>query len=134
MRKIFTLVVAASIATAQPVAAKAHLRDVAEISDGMFVVAVANEIRKQCNNISARMFRAYSYLTGLERRARDLGYSQAEIDAYVKSPEEKAQMRVRGEAYLKANGVSYADPETFCVLGRNEIAKGTQIGKLLRAK
>jgi hypothetical protein len=124
----------ASIAAAQPAFAKVPLRDVAEIDDGLFVVAVANEIRKQCDIISARMFRAYSYMNALQRRAGELGYSKAEIDAYVKSPDEKARMRARGEAYLKANGVSYADPETFCTLGRAEISKGTQIGQLLRAK
>lgn len=134
MRKIVPLVVAASVCLSGTAMAKTPLREVAEVDDGLFVVAVANEIRKQCNSISARMFRAYSYMNGLERRARNLGYSQTEIDAYVKSPEEKARMRARGEAYLKANGVSYADPETFCTLGRTEIAKGTQIGQLLRAK
>ncbi|MGH1357098.1 MAG: DUF5333 domain-containing protein [Thalassovita sp.] len=134
MRKIVPLVIAVSIAATQPAFAKAPLRDVAEIDDGLFVVAVANEIRRQCDSISARMFRAFSYMNRLERRARDLGYSQTEIDAYVKSPDEKARMRARGEAYLKANGVSYADPETFCTLGQTEIAKGTQIGQLLRAK
>ncbi|WP_420567029.1 DUF5333 domain-containing protein [Thalassovita sp.] len=134
MRKIFPLVLAASITAAMPAFAKVPLRDVAEIDDGLFAVAVADEIRKQCNSISARMFRALGYMNALERRARDLGYSKAEIDAYVKSPDEKARMRKRGEAYLKANGVSYADPETFCTLGRAEISKGTQIGQLLRAK
>lgn len=134
MRKITPIVVAASIVLGTPALAKAPLRDVAEIDDGLFAVAVADEIRKKCDTISARMFRAYMYINSLERRASELGYSQSEINAYVKSPEEKARMRARGEAYLKANGVSYADPETFCTLGRTEIAKGTQIGQLLRAK
>jgi len=43
-------------------------------------------------------------------------------------------MRAKGEAYLKANGVDRKKPETFCALGRNEIAKKSLIGALLRAK
>ena len=78
--------------------------------------------------------RALNYINALEKRAQELGYSKQEIKAYVKSKEEKARMRARGEAYLKANGASYADPETFCKLGKAEIAKGSRIGQLLRAK
>lgn len=134
MRKFVPALVAMSLGLSTPAVAKTPLREVAEIDDGLFAVAVADEIRKQCDTISARMIRAFMYMNALERRAKELGYSQTEIKAYVKSPEEKARMRARGEAFLKANGVSYADPETFCTLGRTEIAKGTQIGQLLRAK
>lgn len=134
MRMILPLIAASMMATAGMSSALPPLREVKEIDDGLFAVAVADEIRKECTSISARMFRALSYINTLENRALELGYSEQEIKAYVKSKEEKARMRARGEAYLKANGVSYADPETFCTLGRAEIEKGTRIGQLLRAK
>lgn len=134
MRLIPTLIAASMLAGASMAAALPSLREVKEIDDGLFAVAVADEIRQQCDGISARLFRALGYINTLESRAKELGYSEQEIKAYVKSPEEKARMRARGEAYLKANGVSYADKETFCTLGRAEIEKGTLIGQLLRAK
>ncbi|SEQ39764.1 DUF5333 domain-containing protein [Thalassovita taeanensis] len=114
--------------------AKPPLREVSEIHDGLLAVGIADEIRKNCGSISARMFRAINYVEGLKGRARDLGYTEDEIKAYYKSDVEKARMRALGEAYLKANGVSRANPASFCVLGEAEIAKASLIGKLLRAK
>ena len=115
-------------------AARPHLRDVAEINNGLFAVAIAREIKDYCPTIHARYFRAFNFLTSLKRKARDMGYSDAEIEAYVDNDEEKARMRARGEAYLAAKGVSYDDPQSFCALGREEINKSSQIGVLLRAK
>lgn len=134
MRVMLTVVTVSMLASAGMSAALPPLREVKEIDDGLFAVAVADEIRKECPRISARMFRALSYINALESRAVDLGYSEKEIKAYVNSKEEKARMRARGEAYLKANGASYADPDSFCVLGHAEIEKGSRIGQLLRAK
>ena len=134
MRMMLPLIAATLMANASFATALPPLREVKEIDDGLFAVAVADQIRKECPSISARMFRALSYINALENRARDLGYSEEEIKAYVESKAEKARMRARGEAYLKANGVSYAAPETFCALGKSEIAKATRIGQLLRAK
>lgn len=119
----------ASSASARPL-----LRDVDEINDGLFAVAIAREIKDYCPDISARYFRAFNLLADLKREARKLGYSDDEIKAYVENDEEKARMRARGEAYLAENGVSYDDPQSFCALGREEIKKSSQIGALLRAK
>ena len=121
-------------APASSAAARPHLREVVEINDGLFAVAIAREIKDYCPEISARYFRAFNFLSSLKRKARDMGYSDAEIEAYVDNDEEKARMRARGEAYLAAKGVSYDDPQSFCALGREEIEKSSQIGALLRAK
>lgn len=134
MRMMLPAITAALLATSVGASALPPLSEVEEINDGLFAVAVADEIRQECPSISARMLRALSYINTLENRALELGYSKQEIKAYVKSKDEKARMRVRGEAYLKANGASYANPETFCTLGKAEIAKGSRIGQLLRAK
>ncbi|MDF1802817.1 MULTISPECIES: DUF5333 domain-containing protein [Roseobacteraceae] len=134
MRMILPLMTASILASSGMASALPPLREVKSINDGLFAVAVADQIRKECSGISARMFRALNYINTLENHALELGYSKKEIKAYVKSKEEKARMRARGEAYLKANGASYAEPDTFCNLGRAEIAKGSRIGQLLRAK
>lgn len=115
-------------------AARPHLREVTEINDGLFAVAIAREIKDYCPDISARYLRAFNFLSSLKRTAREMGYSNAEIDAYVENDTEKARMRARGEAYLAAKGVSYDDPQSFCTLGREEIEKSSRIGVLLRAK
>lgn len=114
-------------------AAKPPLRDVAEIDNGVFYIAVANEIRDYCGSISARMFRALSTINQLKSRANSLGYSDDEIQAYLDSDAEKARMRAKGNAFLASRGVTYDKPETFCALGRAEIERNSAIGVLLRA-
>ncbi len=121
-------------ASVSAASARPHLREVAEINHGLFAVAIAREIKDYCPTIHARYFRAFNFLSSLKRKARDMGYSDAEIEAYVDNDEEKARLRARGEAYLAAKGVSYDDPQSFCALGREEINKSSQIGVLLRAK
>ena len=77
--------------------------------------------------------RAIGVLQRLKSRANALGYSDAEIRAYIESDAEKARMRAKGEAFLSQNGVRYGQPETFCAFGRSEIQKNSAIGALLRA-
>jgi len=72
------------------------------------------------------------FVNGLRNKARDMGYTDAEIAAYRKSPTEKARIRVKGEAYLAANNVTVGNIESYCALGRAEIKKSSQIGALLR--
>ena len=117
---------------AQAASAKPHLRDVPAIDDALLAVGLADEIRKECANISPRMFKALRFVNGLRDKAREMGYSDAEIDAYRKSEVEKQRLKAEGNAYLAANGVVPGNAETYCALGRAEIEKSSQIGALLR--
>lgn len=136
MRMMITLFIGGLMMTALAVnaVAKPHLRDVKSINDGLLAVGIADEIRKSCPSISARMFKALRFMNALENQAEAMGYSSTEIKAYVKSPQEKANMRARGEVYLASKGVIKTDPESYCAQGRVEIANKSQIGALLRAK
>jgi hypothetical protein len=119
---------------ALPAAARQPLSEVREIDDGLFYVALANEIRKSCDDIEPRIFMALSTLRSLNSKARAMGYTQAEIDAYTDSDAEKARMRARGAEYYAARGVDPAVPQDLCALGRAEIQRNSQIGVLLKAK
>jgi len=114
--------------------AKPPLRDVAEIENVLFAAAVAFELSEVCDSLKPRRLKALGRAWKLRSQANNLGYSDAEIKAYVDSDSEKARMRAKGEAYITANGAVYGQPETFCVLGRAEIANNSAIGVLLRAK
>ncbi|MEL7167394.1 MAG: DUF5333 domain-containing protein [Pseudomonadota bacterium] len=122
-----TLALVASTSFAKP-----PLREVREIDGTILAVGIADEIRKNCPTISARMFRAITVVNGLKSRARDLGYTDAEIDAYRKSDVEKERLKTERLAYFAAAGVEAGAPETYCALGAAEIAKGGQVGALLR--
>lgn len=134
MHILTSLTLAVSLTLASAADARADLRSERDINDGLLAIGIADEIRKNCGTISARMIKAYRYMKTLESTAKTRGYSDAEIEAYVTSNAEKAKMRSRGEAYLKANGVVRANPETFCDLGHAEIASNSRIGALLKAK
>ncbi|MFC4668637.1 DUF5333 domain-containing protein [Seohaeicola nanhaiensis] len=131
-----TFVAAIAIAVALPsyaAAARPALRDVPEIENALFAVAIADAVRDNCSSINARLVRALSFLRQIKAQANALGYSDDEIRNYVESDVEKARMRKKGKAFLAANGVNPDDPETFCTFGRAEIAKNSAIGALLRA-
>jgi len=115
-------------------AAQQNLRDVKSIDNAVFDVAVADKIRKECPEISARVVKALMLYRQVRAEARSLGFSDAQIEQYADSDTEKARMRAKGEAYLRANGVVASDPQSYCALGRKEIQKSSRIGSLLREK
>ena len=102
---------------------------------GEFVAAaVGDEIRQNCPTISARMFTVLGRINELSSYARERGYSDDEIEAFRKSPENKAELNRRRDAYLAANGVVAGDAESYCRLGRSEIEARSRIGTLLRSR
>jgi hypothetical protein len=131
---MFKMMIPAVVVTmiATTALAKPALRDVAAIDDALLAVGLADEIRKQCPNISARYIKALRFMNGLRDKAHNMGYSDAEIDAYRKSSADKARLKAEGKTYLSANGVQVGNPQSYCTLGRAEIRKSSQIGTLLR--
>ena len=120
--------------TAGVASAKPHLRDVPEIDGTILAVGIADEIRKNCPDISARLLRAYSVINGLKSKARGMGYTDDEIDAYRSSDAEKARLKAKRAAYLAQGGVTAGQPASYSARGRQEIEKVGQIGALLRMK
>lgn len=110
------------------------LNTVKPIDEGLFAVALAVEISDACASISPRTIRGLSVLRSLKTQANQMGYSDTEIEAHVKSKAEKARMRARGEAYVRAQGLDPKNPADLCTLGQQEIARGSQVGALLRMK
>ena len=134
LRTAFLAVFVAGAFHASEAGGKQSLRDVPEIENRLFAVAVASEVAKQCDSIRARRLKGFNVLMGLRRKANQLGYTDAEIRTYVESDTEKDRMRSKGYKYLKSEGVDPNTPETFCVFGRAEIEKSSAIGALLKAR
>lgn len=112
--------------------AKTPLRDVPEIDNPMFSVAMAIEISDKCATIQPRTLKGLNFLMGLASKAKSMGYSKTEIDTYRKSEAEKARMRERGEAYMRDKGLDPTSSDDLCKLGQMEMAQGSQIGSFLR--
>ncbi len=122
------------IAAAAPAAALQPLHEDARVLNGFYVIGFADEIRKRCDTIEPRIFRAFSYLRSLERYARKAGYTSEDIDELQDNKAEKEKLRARIRADLAARGATPETPEGYCTVGLEEIAKGSAAGRLLKAK
>lgn len=108
------------------------LNEEPHINTSLVAVAVGNAIRKTCPSISARMLVALSKGRELQNYALEKGYSKDEMDAFLDDKTEKARVKGLAADYMAANGVIEGDVESYCTLGRAEIAKDSLIGSLLR--
>ena len=122
----------ALVGTAVLAQARVPLPEDRAIEDGLTLVAIGNELRKNCDAVSPKYLKTYNFVRGLHNRAKSLGYSEAEIEAYLDSDRDKARVDARARAYLIARGVDYGNPDTFCTVARAEIERGTSVGSFLR--
>lgn len=123
---VFALVAAMALG-ASGASARTALQDDATIENGLVLVAVGKMMRDQCPDISPRYIKAFAFAKSLESRAKSLGYSSAEIDAYLKSKSDKKRVKAKARDWIASRG------DDVCEVGRAEIAGGTTLGALLRA-
>ena len=130
--KTLTALALSAILAGMPAAAQTPLKDVAHVRDGIIHVGMAYEISEKCGEISARLFRGLGFLNSLKSHARGLGYSEADIDAYVNDEAEKDRLEAIARAQLAELGVIEGDEGSYCAVGRAQIAANTRVGWLLR--
>lgn len=131
-----TILAAAAIAiatTAQAAAALPPLHQNQTVIDGFYAIGLADEVRKNCNSIQPRWLTAWNFLKSLESYALNAGYTEAQIKQLTRDKAKKELLRSKIRSDLAARGATPANPEGYCNVGREEIAKGSQAGKLLRA-
>ena len=132
MRK--TLTTLAFIAAATPALTLQPLHEDKRVLAGFYAIGLADEVRKNCDSIEPRLITAWSYLKSLERYAKNAGYTSADIKALQDNKAEKEKLRAKIRADLAKRGATPENPEGYCTVGREEIAKGSAAGRLLRAK
>ncbi|WP_420863077.1 DUF5333 domain-containing protein [Algirhabdus cladophorae] len=133
MKFIAPIVVAMTL-TASPLAAATPLNQDTHIKNSLLAAAVGDEIRKNCDAISARMLVVFSKTKALERYALDQGHSEDDIKAFLKDKTERKRMEALRDAYLKNGGVTKGDSASYCALGQKEIAADSLTGQLLRSR
>ena len=129
--KSLVLSVALSLGTAAA-SAQVPLKDVTTVSEGLIATGMAIRISERCDSLEPRVVRGIAYLNSLRQHARDLGYSTEEIDAYIDDKEEERRLIAVAEARLASKGAVEGQPETFCAVGRAEMAADSATGRLLR--
>ena len=108
------------------------LRDDGRIANGLLLTMVTTFLVEGCDGIDVRRARSTPFLIGLARHGMSLGYSRAEIEAFIDDPVERARVEAQADAYLAQNGASRSNPASLCQMGRDEIAAGSAIGRMLR--
>jgi hypothetical protein len=109
------------------------LRNDERVHNGLLMIAIGRHIELTCPTIERRTIAAGAFLLGLANHAMSLGYSRAEVTDYVEDDTEQERMIAIARQYFAQRGVtSLEDVEGACRVGRDEIAAGTQIGRLLR--
>ncbi|MEM6385723.1 MAG: DUF5333 domain-containing protein [Pseudomonadota bacterium] len=122
------------IGLSSPAAALQPLHEDMRVLNGFYVIGFADEIRKRCNSIEPRIFRAIGYLRSLERYARNAGYTSEDIDKLQDNKAEKEKLKARINRDLARRGATPQTPEGYCTVGREEIAKDSAAGRLLKSK
>lgn len=108
------------------------LGEVPEIAEGLIATAIAYEVGRVCGPVDGRRVQGLAYLLQLQARARELGYGQEEINAFIDGDDpERARLEEVARGRLAALGAVEGDEASYCAVGRAEIAKGSPIGRLL---
>ena len=133
MKKLIAIALTAAT-LAVPAVALEPLAQERYVNDRLIAARVADRVRRECPSINARIVYAWSQARALKRYAENKGYSSSEIDAFLDSKQDKARIYAAAEDYLTRNGARKGDAESFCRIGRNEIASKSVAGSLLVAK
>lgn len=128
------LIAAATLATAMPAMAQANMAEDRYLNDRLVAARVADRIRRECPSIDLRVVSAWSQARALQRYARKQGNSDAAIDDYLDSKPVKKRIYGIADQYLAQQGAKAGDAESYCRVGRDEIAKNTVSGSLLSAR
>ena len=128
--KTLTLV---TLLTATPALALVPINEEPTIINTLLQGFIGDAIDDNCDTIEARKLRALGELNKLRDYALEQGYSADEIRALVTSKEEKAKGKALAAAWLKERGAEPGNPEAYCRIGEEEIAKESLIGYLLRS-
>ena len=132
--RTFVLSTAVMVILASPALALEPIHKNRTVINGFYAIGLADEVRKNCDSIDPRMFRAYNYLRSLARFAQKEGYTDEEIEQLTENKKEKERLRSIIRADLAKRGASPKTPEGYCTVGREEIAKNSAAGRLLRSK
>lgn len=94
---------------------------------------IADAIADNCPTMQPRKLRALNELLKLRDYALRVGYSAAEVRAFVENPSEKARGKAEAAAWLAQKGAVPGQGAAYCTVGEAEIARGSLIGSLLRS-
>jgi len=97
-----------------------------------YSAGLADIVRNNCPELDGRMLRGLRYALALRSYALDQGYTMDDVDALLANKVEEEKLRKEIVADLAARGATPGNTEAYCRIGREEIAKDSLAGRLLR--
>ena len=139
MSKLGNIILGAALAGVGAVSAAAAtdytaLREDAYIHERLLIAAKAWYLAEKCPDLAPYKLAALPTMLRMKSHASKLGYSTAEMSAYIDSKEEQARFRVLVEPWAESLGAMPGQPETYCAVGRAEMEERTYVGRLLRER
>lgn len=110
------------------------LRNDPEVQNGVLIVAIGDLIQDNCPNFEDRRARSIPFLMRLVNRAQSLGYSRADVEAYVDNQAEKDRVEARARQWMIQQGADLDTPASICAVARSEISGQTPVGRLIRER
>ena len=114
-----------------PVQDRVPVQEEPHIRESLVAGRIADVLRNECGSLNARMLLVLQKLEELKQYAIAQGYTEEEVKAFLKDNKQKAKLRAEARRYLAKAGAVEGDEESYCRVGRDEIAKGTLAGSLL---
>lgn len=105
------------------------LLNVPVVTEKLSDARAADILRKNCDGVSARLLYAYSEARKLKGHAASLGYSDQEIDLFLKSKDAKSVIYKMADDKLKALNVQELGA---CQVASHQISSRTYIGSFLK--
>ena len=128
-----TITIALTLAVTAPAYALVPINENPEIRAKLLQGFIGDAIADNCPTIKPRTMKALGELNNLRDYALKQGYESGVVREFVTSKDEKAKFKVEAAEWLKAKGAEPGNPEAYCKIGEEEIAKGTLAGSLLRS-
>ncbi|MEZ5798464.1 MAG: DUF5333 domain-containing protein [Paracoccaceae bacterium] len=131
-RLLKTLAVTLAALSTTPALALEPINTEPHINGTLLQGFIADKIADTCPTLAPRKLRALNELEKLKNYALKRGYTAEEIRAFVTSKTEKKRGKAEAADWLAKAGAVEGDSDSYCRIGRDEIAKGSLIGALLR--
>ncbi|MBL9051644.1 MAG: DUF5333 domain-containing protein [Tabrizicola sp.] len=121
------------VISATPALALVPINEEPVIGEKLLQGFIGDAIADNCPTMEARKLRALGELNALRDYAIGQGYEASVVREFVTSDVEKAKFKAKAAEWLKAKGAEPGNPEAYCKIGEEEIAKDSLIGYLLRS-
>lgn len=111
------------------------LRTTPAIYNGLFTAGLVKHVVDSCPDLQGpNRFQRTTYFLGLFNQARGLGFSRAQIQAFVDDRDEQRQLRRVVYSHLERQGVDPRNKDAVCTWARQQMSARTGIGPSLRER